>query len=191
MQRNLNVYEGQICYELTVINSTVIYKNKKSYILCKCSCGNIKEIRKDNLFDKRENKRTKSCGCKQSQNRKTKIRRPESMYSTLYTSCKSSAINRKIEFGLLKEQHTEIIQKECHYCGSPPKLGQRVGKYKSVVGTPVIYNGVDRINSNIGYIISNCVPCCSICNKMKMQYSVEDFMKKTLEIYSHQKKLNG
>ena len=190
MQRKLDVYTGQVFYDLTVINSTPIYKNRKPYILCKCSCGNIREIRKDNLFDKRENRRTKSCGCKQTQNRKTKTRRPESMYSTLYRSCKSLAVNRGLEFSLLKEEHTNIIQQNCYYCGSPPKLGQRVGKYKSMVGVPVVYNGVDRINSDIGYIIDNCVPCCDICNKMKMQYSVEQFMNKVLEIYEHQRNLN-
>lgn len=187
MKNKLNVYIGQVFYELEVISDVPIYKNKKSYILCKCSCGNVKEIRKDNLFDKRESKRCKSCGCQKPNKRGFKKRGEKSMYSTLYRNCKSLAKNRQIEFSLLKEDHTKIVKGNCYYCGSPPKLAQRVGKNKSLVGIPVLYNGVDRIDSNEGYSIENCVSCCELCNKMKMNLSVEDFMNKVLKIHTYQK----
>ena len=39
-----------------------------------------------------------------------------------------------------------------------------------------IYNGIDRIDSNIGYEPDNCVTCCVICNRMKNKYSKNAFL---------------
>lgn len=49
---------GQNFNYLTVIEGPII-KNKKTYWICKCICGNIKEIRADQL----KSGATKSCGC--------------------------------------------------------------------------------------------------------------------------------
>lgn len=50
--------------ESFVVIKDGIRRNKKIYCLCKCECGNIVEIRKDNLNGHRN---TKNCGCKPSQ----------------------------------------------------------------------------------------------------------------------------
>ena len=50
---------GKIFGRLTVKESYV--KNKRRYYLCECSCGVIKEIRKDSIIKKE--KATRSCGC--------------------------------------------------------------------------------------------------------------------------------
>ena len=50
---------GKIFGRLTVKESYV--KNKRQYYLCECSCGVIKEIRKDSIIKKE--KATRSCGC--------------------------------------------------------------------------------------------------------------------------------
>lgn len=36
--------------------------------------------------------------------------------------------------------------------------------------------GVDRLNSDIGHIPDNCVPCCYTCNKMKSALTLEEFV---------------
>ncbi len=183
MKHELHV--GQAFYDLTVIDASPIRKGERVYVTCLCSCGTIKVIRKDGLFDSRENRRIKSCGCKRNHNRATKTRKPDSMYSALYNTCKVQAKHRNIEFDLLKEEHSGIVKQDCHYCGSPPTLGQVNGKNGKKIGVPVPYNGIDRIDSTIGYINENCVPCCEMCNKMKMGSTVEDFMRKVLEIHNH------
>jgi hypothetical protein len=38
-----------------------------------------------------------------------------------------------------------------------------------------IYNGIDRIDSSIGYILSNCRPCCRTCNVAKSDLSETEF----------------
>ena len=44
-------------------------------------------------------------------------------------------------------------------------------------------NGIDRIDSNIGYIKENCVSCCWTCNKMKNNFSQKEFLEKINKIY--------
>lgn len=38
------------------------------------------------------------------------------------------------------------------------------------------YNGIDRVNNDIGYIKNNCIPCCKICNRAKNSMSYDDFL---------------
>lgn len=73
--------------------------------------------------------------------------------------------NRNYEFNLTFEQFSELINKECQYCPTTPS------------------RGVDRINNSLGYIISNCAPCCSKCNVMKMNKSLEEFYSQIEKIY--------
>lgn len=46
-------------------------------------------------------------------------------------------------------------------------------------------NGIDRIDSTKGYSADNCVPCCSKCNRMKLDHSIEDFKNHISKIYNH------
>jgi hypothetical protein len=45
-------------------------------------------------------------------------------------------------------------------------------------------NGLDRIDSAIGYIESNVYTCCGNCNYMKNNYTYKEFMDKCLLIYN-------
>jgi hypothetical protein len=49
-------------------------------------------------------------------------------------------------------------------------------------GEVYIYNGIDRVDSNIGYTLENCVPCCEAVNRMKMDLSKEEFIELCREI---------
>ena len=53
----------------------------------------------------------------------------------------------------------------CEYCG---------GYSDELNG--VKFNGVDRIDSSQGYTVENSVPCCGMCNQMKMFYDLHDFL---------------
>lgn len=35
-----------------------------------------------------------------------------------------------------------------------------------------------RKNNSVGYTLENCVPCCGICNKMKMNLDFDTFIEK-------------
>jgi hypothetical protein len=69
-----------------------------------------------------------------------------------------AAVKREKDFSLTLEQFIEICEKECHYCGVAPLSG----------GSNVwAHNGIDRKDNHQGYLIENCLPCCSICNRGK------------------------
>ena len=48
-----------------------------------------------------------------------------------------------------------------------------------------LYSGIDRVNSQEGYVKNNCVPCCDKCNKAKMAMSRDEFLNWIKLVYQH------
>ena len=94
-----------------------------------------------------------------------------------YSQYKKSAEKRNINFEISKELFIETISKPCYYCGVTD-----ITYYKTNGA-----GGIDRVDSNNGYHNSNCVPCCGMCNQMKLDYSKNDFLNKCLQIINNQK----
>lgn len=85
------------------------------------------------------------------------------------------AKKRNFNFNISFENFTKITSNNCFYCGDFSE-----GKN---------YCGIDRVNSDLGYDITNCVSCCEQCNSMKLNWTVEEFLKKIEKIYiKHLKK---
>lgn len=42
--------------------------------------------------------------------------------------------------------------------------------------------GIDRVDSQKGYSKGNCVPCCEVCNEMKLDYPVAEWLAKMKQI---------
>lgn len=75
---------------------------------------------------------------------------------------------------LLSDEHSfELFKEDCAYCGAEP--GNEY-KYHKIENAIFIYNGIDRLNNDIGYIEGNVVPCCFRCNKMKSNRDFDDLM---------------
>lgn len=72
-------------------------------------------------------------------------------YKGVFNSYKKAAKKRNYPFLLPLSIFKYYYKKECYYCGDAIKKV-----------------GFDRKVNSIGYLISNVVPCCGICNKMKM-----------------------
>jgi hypothetical protein len=105
----------------------------------------------------------------------------EAAFNALYGSYKKSATHyRKVSFELSKEVFKEMTQGNCFYCGSEPRSIR-----KELVSGNFIYNGIDRVDSNLGYTIENVVSCCSICNFMKRDLQVKEFINHIKKIYEH------
>lgn len=96
-----------------------------------------------------------------------------------YNIYKKNAKKRNIEFHLSKEEFYSITSKPCNYCGG----------YSRVDLNGDAYNGVDRIDSNKDYTIDNVVPCCDVCNKMKLDYSTDFFLNHINKIIKHMKEV--
>lgn len=141
-----------------------------------CDCGTKKSVDHRALGNP-----TISCGCYRKNNNRLIRRILPGMngFNTKYSDYKSRANKHNRVFEFTKEQFREIIEKPCHYCGTDRSTcrlpNEENGKYWS--------NGIDRINSDEGYTLSNCVPCCYICNTMKSTLSEREFKDHVEKIY--------
>lgn len=88
---------------------------------------------------------------------------------------KKEAESRNKEFSLSDQEIKDIITDCCHYCGTDISYGRK-GKKPQI-------NGIDRIDSNIGYKKGNVVTCCTRCNIMKNNYKLGEFLNTVLQIY--------
>lgn len=74
-----------------------------------------------------------------------------------------------IEFRLTEQEFFSFSNKKCNYCGI--ELDQV---------------RLDRVNNDLGYEMSNLVPCCKICNKLKHKLTKEIFLSHLAQIYLYQ-----
>lgn len=87
------------------------------------------------------------------------------------TRFRGSAMRKGLAFELtLDTLLTAFWQKPCHYCGDPIETV-----------------GIDRVDSSKGYVPGNMVPCCSMCNFMKLTSSREDFIAKCKQVTKYRK----
>jgi hypothetical protein len=95
----------------------------------------------------------------------------ESSFARLVRQYAKQARARKIEFSLGNETVRHLTQQSCSYCGIEPRQKMQS---KHSFGA-YIYNGIDRVDSLIGYTEENCVPCCGTCNRAKSNMSADDW----------------
>jgi hypothetical protein len=87
-----------------------------------------------------------------------------------YSVYKTSAKSKQLEYNITKGDFMEMIEKECYYCGIIQDKG---------------FNGIDRLDSSEGYIMSNCVSCCEMCNFMKGCIGPTIFINRIEHIMTH------
>jgi hypothetical protein len=181
---------------------------------CRCECGNEKDIRGSNLtfgstkscgclskegtpridkslrqYDKNDNVIGKVCSyCKRmlpiDNYYKSSINADGydgvCKYCTShsprgrYQVYRQAAKIRNLDFKLTLDEFDEITKQPCQYCGeyNNAYFGEQ-------------YSGIDRVNSSIGYIEGNIVPCCTMCNRMKLDYATSDWFAKMYQILKH------
>jgi len=102
------------------------------------------------------------------------IKNPDTYIKNMLRDYRRNAEKSGKVFVLSVDEFKVLIFQACHYCDSPPSL-------RPTGAIPV--NGIDRVDSSIGYVLSNCVPCCTTCNKMKSSLSLQDFKNAIRKIY--------
>jgi hypothetical protein len=83
-----------------------------------------------------------------------------------------SARLKKLEFTFSEEEFKELVTQNCYYCNLMDEKG---------------FVGIDRMNQMEGYIQSNGVSCCAMCNWMKGSLDSATFIKRTQHIHSFTK----
>ncbi len=165
--------------KLTVIKEVEPAYNKLGYRLinwlCRCDCGKERIIKARSLNMKNF---TKSCGCIHPTRYKSKEYGLSSR-NKVFDSYKQKAKKKNLLFELTLEQFDSFSREKCFYCGSLPYISTN---YKRHHGQ-FTYTGIDRINNNLGYILSNVRPCCKNCNYAKNTLTEEIFFKMIKNIY--------
>lgn len=165
----------------TNLNKTDIYWN------CLCDCGKTKEVPTSHLTKGN----TKSCGCLIIENalktvkfahKVNKLPDGEAAFNEIYSVYKRTAENRNLNFELTKDQCKQLFKANCNYCGIKPSNLNKY--YKNEIFK---YNGIDRLNNDIGYKIDNVVTCCHICNWMKKDLSKIHFLEHIDKIHYYGK----
>jgi hypothetical protein len=168
---------GTIFNKVKVIDFAYSAKSRAYYFTECITCGAGSIRRMDHIKTNPEycNK------CKEKRTAKPKV---QSVINSLYSGCRTNANCRNISFTITKEFFTEIISQNCFYCGQKP-IETQFSKSLNRTDTKFLHNGVDRLDSKLGYTIENCVSCCGMCNLMKNKFSVKDFLKKIAQIYTY------
>lgn len=89
----------------------------------------------------------------------------------LYDEYRRSANKRKYEWSLSTDNVEYITNQPCYLCGK--------------LTTNEHTNGIDRHDNTIGYIISNCRPCCGNCNYLKRDNEYDVFINKLMQIHTN------
>ena len=87
-----------------------------------------------------------------------------------------SARDKRLTFELTNDDFDTIVKTLCYYCGTFQDKG---------------FNGIDRKNSEIGYVEGNCVSCCKMCNYMKGSLSEDAFLGRIEHILTYNGKIEG
>ena len=144
---------------------TPIIHVRGSWWVCECYCGNFALAEAKKIRDGLR----KSCGCLNGRGRirDQKEKKPVlSREDQGFKQLKKHYTSHKREFSLTENEFRILVKSNCFYCGVEPKqkiiLSARENdNTKKYI---FLYNGIDRQNNEIGYIIENCVPCCGTCN---------------------------
>lgn len=94
---------------------------------------------------------------------------------------KGGAAKRGFSFEIDIDYFRELIEQPCHYCGALPKSR----KINRGLAGMYAWNGIDRVDSALGYTVDNCVPCCSQCNRAKGTLNSDAFLAWVRNVYVH------
>lgn len=152
--------------KLTPIRYIINKKSNLTEVECLCECGNTIIIPPYRL----KNGNTKSCGCLLAE----RYRRPPNKnanFNCAIRTYKKNAKKRNLLYEISDSDALKLMKSNCYYCNAVP-----ANRYRMVKSCePFIYNGIDRVDNTLGYIIDNCVPCCIKCNTAKSDMSMNEF----------------
>lgn len=192
---NFKDITGQKFNRLLVKEFSGLTKDQKALWKCICDCGKEVVVQGKRL----RTGHTNSCGCYKSDICREKTKKMslnnrqipgEANWNIFYKECEYKAIKRGLSFNLSLNKFKEVSKQNCAYCNCEPSSKNRLKNAKTysknwIEQSWIYKNGLDRINSNLGYEENNIVACCEFCNRMKTDFTLDFFLKKIEEIYKH------
>lgn len=143
---------------------------------CICDCGGEKITESQNLTKGK----TTHCGC---------VKRPSrlrgeygvSTRKRILDTYKRNAQNRNYDWEISDEEAFELFSGNCILCGNAPST---VARRDRLYGE-FTYNGIDRIDNNLGYVKGNVQSCCKTCNIGKGTLSCEEWIEHCNRVTNH------
>lgn len=154
--------------------------------LFQCDCGNTVERPASRVASIAKTHRS-SCGC---YNPGKHIRvNPEGVVArrVAISHYRIRARKKGREFLLTDREIDDLFSGNCYYCGASPT---NTTTAKGSLGS-FTYNGIDRLNSSLGYITGNVVSCCPVCNRAKSDMLYEEFVSWARRVASCDLQLQG
>ena len=179
---------GHTFGRLTVIEQAWKEGRTEAHWKCICVCGTTKIVSGGSL----RHGRTVSCGCFQSEqianrNKAGRITEPWLVDMKQYVrrlNYVSSRWRQTHPWALSLEDYKRLVTARCYYCGRLPDQEPRSSLMREM---SVKRNGIDRVDNTKGYAPTNCVPCCTTCNREKGFQSHDAFIENTRRRYEHLK----
>lgn len=142
-----------------------------------CDCGNKKEVCAREV----RAGRVKTCGNCEYHRRltltKQRVREQREWLRYLYSKQVRESVRRGVPWELSIEQYNDLITKSCATCGTPPANRVQHSRRR--------YTPVSRIDYDLGYTVTNCLPGCLECIRIRGQYNLIDFLDYVSKMLSH------
>lgn len=151
-------------------------KDYRDVYECLCDCTRTVKLVGKNLTS------GNSSQCRYCKYYEMRSEKGQAGFNRCWLNYVHNAKQRNLSFELDKEQFRELTKQNCHYCGVEPRtkcLPYSKTAYKeadSFKHSVYTHNGIDRVDTKKGYSLENCITCCEMCNKAKMDNSLEDFL---------------
>jgi len=84
-----------------------------------------------------------------------------------YSHVKNTAFRKGLKFTLTLPEVILLMYQNCFYCDAKPSNKMRLPNRKRYKNFTLVYSGLDRKDNLKGYTLSNVVPCCLRCNRIK------------------------
>ena len=168
----------------------------------RCSCGVVFKISHTHLFKKSFRNVKASCGCFREEPKRHKREYERVTYNRYFNYSKYRAKRKNLEFNLTLDDYIKIAKNPCNYCGritlrntymvaQDPWTKVFKGKGEWIIEVQndraseidkytTECSGIDRVDSNKGYLLDNIVPCCTSCNTLKSNLTLEEFLDKCI-----------
>jgi len=94
---------------------------------------------------------------------------------------RNGAYRRSLDWEIDEDEFLFLTKQDCYYCGIGPSREHKNRHWNG----GYIYNGIDRLDSSVGYVHGNYVTACGTCNYAKQSLNQEEFLNLINRIYHH------